>query len=183
MIPAGEGEMQLARRLGYRDVDPDAALGALSGRHAAATWTPSPPPFAALFYNSQRDHRRGRRRSRTRRCSPASTRIRRRPTRALAALGFRDPRSAREHLVLLRDGAPSSPATPRRKQLLLAVAPALLGEVTRAPDPDLALRHLAGFITAIGARSSFLVAAGGESRPRCACWCGSSARASSCRRS
>jgi glutamate-ammonia-ligase adenylyltransferase len=28
--------------------------------------------------------------------------------------------------------------------------------VARAPDPDLALRHLAGFIAAIGARSSFL---------------------------
>ena len=40
--------------------------------------------------------------------------------------------------------------------MLLAVAPALLGEVTRAPDPDLALRHLAGFMAAIGARSSFL---------------------------
>ena len=76
--------------------------------------------------------------------------------RALGALGFVDPRAARDHLVLLRDGAPTSRANPRRRQLLLAVAPALLGEVTRAPDPDLALRHLAGFIAAIGARSSFL---------------------------
>src|SRR5262249_7925648 len=75
---------------------------------------------------------------------------------ALAAFGFLDTRSARDHLVLLRDGAPSSRAHPRPKQLLLGVAPALPAEVARAPDPDLALRHLAGFMTAIGAGSSFL---------------------------
>ncbi len=153
VIPAGEGELQLARRLGYRAADPASLLAAFRAdrdRHMDAVAA----SFAALFYGAE-----------TTRAERADARYATllaglddvgRAEAELAALGFADPRSARDHLVLLRDGAPTSRAHPRRKQLLLAVAPALLGEVTRAPDPDLALRHLAGFIAAIGARSSFL---------------------------
>ena len=154
VIPGGEGEVQLARRLGYREPDPAAALASFRAertRHMDAVAA----SFAALFYGAE-----------TSRADGADARYATvlagldddaaKAEAELAALGFRDPRAARDHLLLLRDGAPTSRANPRRKQLLLTVAPALLAEVTRAPDPDLALRHLAGFITAIGARSSFL---------------------------
>ncbi|MCC6764465.1 MAG: bifunctional [glutamate--ammonia ligase]-adenylyl-L-tyrosine phosphorylase/[glutamate--ammonia-ligase] adenylyltransferase [Deltaproteobacteria bacterium] len=154
VIPAGQGELQLARRLGYRGDGADGVLAAFRAdrvRHMDAVAA----SFASLFYGAE-----------TTRAENADERYAAllagldddpaKTDAELAAVGFADPRSAREHLVLLRDGAPTSRANPRRKQLLLTVAPALLGEVTRAPDPDLALRHLAGFIAAIGARSSFL---------------------------
>jgi len=154
VIPVGEGEVQLARRLGYRDVDPAAALARFQAdRHRHMDEVAA--SFAALFYGSRVTMAE----AGDGRYASLLAGIDENPAKAeaeLATLGFLDPSSARDHLVLLRDGAPSSPATPRRRQLLLAVAPALLGEVTRAPDPDLALRHLAGFIAAIGARSSFL---------------------------
>lgn len=152
VIPSGEGEVRLARRLGYRDLDPAVALARFQvdlRRHMDAVAT----SFAALFYASEAE------RGDSDGHADLLAGLDEDPARAeaeLTALGFLDPRAAREHLVLLRDGAPSSRATPRRKQLLLAVAPTLLTEVARAPDPDLALRHLAGFMAAIGARSSFL---------------------------
>ncbi len=154
VIPSGGGEVRLARRLGYRDGDSDLALGRFRTdlrRHMDAVAT----SFAALFYgpeNERADRDDGRH-------AVLLAGLDDDPAKAeaeLAALGFLDPRAARDHLVLLRDGAPSSRATPRRKQLLTAVAPTLLAEVARAPDPDLALRHLASFMAAIGARSSFL---------------------------
>ncbi len=154
VIPAGEGEVQLARRLGYRDDDAGAALAAFRAdreRHMEAVAA----SFAALFYGAEAN----RTESDDGRYTALLAGLDGDPAKAeqeLAALGFADPRSGREHLLLLRDGAPTSRAHPRRKRLLLAVAPTLLGEVTRAPDPDLALRHLAGFVAAIGARSSFL---------------------------
>jgi glutamate-ammonia-ligase adenylyltransferase len=154
VIPAGEGEVQLARRLGYRDGDAATILARFRvdrERHMEAVAA----SFAALFYGAESDNAE----SGDGRYATLFAGLDDDPAKAeteLAALGFLDPRSARDHLVLLRDGAPTSRAHPRRKQLLLAVAPALLGEVTHAPDPDLALRHLAGFVAAIGARSSFL---------------------------
>ena len=154
VIPAGDGEIRLARRLGYRAPDPAVALAEFRDdrrRHMDAVAA----SFAALFYGSEA----GRAESDDGRAAALLAGLDDDPAgaeAALAALGFVDPRAARDHLVLLRDGAPTSRANPRRKLLLLAVAPALLGEVTRAPDPDLALRHLAGFMAAIGARSSFL---------------------------
>jgi glutamate-ammonia-ligase adenylyltransferase len=154
VIPSGEGEVQLARRLGYRDLDPAAALARFQAdrrRHMDAVAT----SFADLFYGSQATMAEADD-GRYARLLAGLDDDAEKAEAGLAALGFRDPRSARDDLVLLRDGPPSSRATPRRKQLLLAVVPALLGEVARAPDPDLALRHLAGFMGAIGARSSFL---------------------------
>ncbi len=153
VIPAGVGEVQLARRLGYREHDAAAALARFQAdlrRHMDAVAA----TFAASFYDSRAtiaEADDGRAAGLLAGLDDAVG-----AERELATLGFRDPATAREHLVLLRDGAPSARATPRRKQLLMAVAPALLGEVTRAPDPDLALRHLASFLMAIGARSSFL---------------------------
>lgn len=74
----------------------------------------------------------------------------------LAAMGFTDPRAAVEHLLHLRDGPPFAGASPRRKKALYALAPALLAAMRKASDPDQALLHMAEFISAIGARTSFL---------------------------
>jgi len=153
VIPAGEGEHHLARRLGYAGPTPAAALEAFRAdctRHREHVHA----AFTALLYARRQDG-----------AAEVDPRLaglldvvddEAVAGPALAAVGFRDLEGARAHLRLLRDGAPGSPPTPRRTKLLREVTPALLDAVVRAPDPDLALRHLAAFLTAIGARSSFL---------------------------
>ncbi|MBI2963693.1 MAG: bifunctional [glutamate--ammonia ligase]-adenylyl-L-tyrosine phosphorylase/[glutamate--ammonia-ligase] adenylyltransferase [Deltaproteobacteria bacterium] len=74
----------------------------------------------------------------------------------LAEMGFADPAAAVENLLRLRDGPRFSPASARRRRALYALAPALLDAVRRASDPDQALHHMAEFIAAVGARTSFL---------------------------
>jgi glutamate-ammonia-ligase adenylyltransferase len=74
----------------------------------------------------------------------------------LGRLGFADPETARANLVLLRDGPPHAPASPRRRKTLAQLAPALLGEIVESGAPDRALAHVATFITTVGARSSYL---------------------------
>jgi [glutamine synthetase] adenylyltransferase / [glutamine synthetase]-adenylyl-L-tyrosine phosphorylase len=74
----------------------------------------------------------------------------------LQKLGFRRLSESYEHLRLLHDGPPHSPASPKRRKLLYALAPLLFHEVARAPDPDRALASMATLIASIGARSSFL---------------------------
>ena len=76
--------------------------------------------------------------------------------RGLAALGFSHPRESAANLEVLARGSPHAPASARRGELLETLAPILLDEISRLPDPDLALRNLADFITAVGARTSFL---------------------------
>ncbi len=74
----------------------------------------------------------------------------------LEQLGFaRAPESA-HHLLLLARGPAHGLASPRRKELLESLGPKLLDEIGRQSNPDLALMHLAAFIAAIGARTSFL---------------------------
>lgn len=153
VIPTGIEELHLARRLGYGREDPTSALARFREdcrRHmdvvAAA--------FAALFYSSREAIGRA--------TDPRLTALLAdlddvpATLARLRDLGFRAAEEAVANLRLLRDGAPSSRSTPRRRQLLLEVAPALLGEIVQAPDPDLALRNMASFLAAIGARSSFL---------------------------
>jgi glutamate-ammonia-ligase adenylyltransferase len=153
VIPSGEGELQLARRLGYARRDPATALArfrADCGRYRDAVHA----SFTALLYSSREAI--GRETDARLAGLLAGLEDEARTSAELRALGFRDVAGSLAHLRLLRDGAPSSPATPRRKKLLLEVAPTLLQAITRAPDPDLALRNMAGFLAAIGARSSFL---------------------------
>ncbi len=76
--------------------------------------------------------------------------------RGLAALGFVHPREGTANLEVLARGSPHAPASARRGELLETLAPILLDEISTLPDPDLALRNLADFITAVGARTSFL---------------------------
>jgi glutamate-ammonia-ligase adenylyltransferase len=74
----------------------------------------------------------------------------------LQELGFRNLTESYQHLKLLHDGPPHSPASPKRRKLLYALAPLLFREVSHAPDPDRALAAMASLIGSIGARSSFL---------------------------
>jgi glutamine synthetase adenylyltransferase len=172
--------VQLARRLDYRDGDAATVVARFRAdcqRHMDAVAA----SFAALFYGAESDKAE----SDGGRSSTLLAGLDDDPAEAeaeLAALGFLDPRSARDHLMLLRDGAPTSRAHPRRKQLLLDVAPALLGEVTRAPD----LTWRSGTSLASSPRSAPVRAScrcSRRTRRSAACSCGSSARASSFRRS
>ncbi len=74
----------------------------------------------------------------------------------LGQLGFRELTQAYERLRLLHDGPPYAPASPRRRELLYALAPTLFHEICRSADPDRALVSMADLIALIGARSSFL---------------------------
>ncbi|HXN87325.1 MAG TPA: hypothetical protein VN867_14720, partial [Candidatus Binataceae bacterium] len=76
--------------------------------------------------------------------------------RGLSALGFQLPKESSRNLEMLTRGSPHAPASPRRAELLETLGPTLLDEISRLPDPDLALRNLADFISAVGARTSFL---------------------------
>src|SRR5206468_4878581 len=69
---------------------------------------------------------------------------------------FRDLEAAYRDLRLLRAGPPHAPASRRRREALAALAPALLLEISRSPAPERALRHLATFVSTIGARTSYL---------------------------
>ncbi|HLX37122.1 MAG TPA: bifunctional [glutamate--ammonia ligase]-adenylyl-L-tyrosine phosphorylase/[glutamate--ammonia-ligase] adenylyltransferase [Candidatus Binataceae bacterium] len=76
--------------------------------------------------------------------------------RGLAAMGFAHPKESSSSLEILTRGSPLTTSSPRRLELLETLGPLLLDEISRLPDPDLALRNLADFITAVGARTSFL---------------------------
>jgi glutamate-ammonia-ligase adenylyltransferase len=152
VIPSGDDELHLARRLGLAAVDPTATLARFRAecrRHMDTVFA----SFTAYFYTSRATIGRvadPRLTSVLAELEDAGTAAR------LRELGFLEIDAAVANLRLLRDGAPTARATPRRKKLLLEVAPALLGEIVHAPDPDLALRNMASFLAAIGARSSFL---------------------------
>jgi len=75
---------------------------------------------------------------------------------ALKSLGFAAPEESVAHLELLARGPSHTPMSLRRSELLVRLGPVLLDEIAGLPDPDLALRNLAAFISAVGARTSFL---------------------------
>jgi glutamate-ammonia-ligase adenylyltransferase len=74
----------------------------------------------------------------------------------LRQLGFAHPVESIPHLSLLAQGPKYAPNSLRRRELLDNLGPLLLDELSRQPDPDLALMNLAAFIAAVGARTSFL---------------------------
>jgi len=143
-------ERALARRLGLRDADPVAAFRALLARHTGAVHA----AFDALFHGAEEERRRG--------GDVGTAGILdalgddERTAARLAAIGFADPAAAVRELRLLRDGPPRAPASPRRRQALATLAPSLLAELARSAAPDRSLRHLATFITTVGARTSYL---------------------------
>lgn len=75
---------------------------------------------------------------------------------ALKELGFAHPAESANHLALLAEGAPHASPSPRRRELIERLSPALIDEIRTLANPDLALRNLASFIVAVGARTSFL---------------------------
>ncbi len=75
----------------------------------------------------------------------------------LSSFGFREPEQSYEHLLFLRDGPPTAPSSPRRRQVLFELLPSLLAAMRQSPYPDLAIQNMASFIAAVGARTSFLV--------------------------
>ena len=77
-------------------------------------------------------------------------------TRYLRELGFARADESARHLELLASGPSHAPTSPRRRELLERLGPMMIDEISRLPDPDLALMNLAELIAAIGARTSFL---------------------------
>jgi len=72
----------------------------------------------------------------------------------LANEGFRNPRKAYMNVVLLRDGSPGSPITPRSRQLFVSIMPSLVAGCAAAPDPDMAMNNLESFVTSFGSREA-----------------------------
>ncbi len=68
--------------------------------------------------------------------------------------GFHDPRQSYMNFLLLRDGSPSSPLTPRSRGLFIKIIPALLEGCAQSPDPDMALARLESFVAAFGSREA-----------------------------
>ncbi|MCM2265411.1 MAG: bifunctional [glutamate--ammonia ligase]-adenylyl-L-tyrosine phosphorylase/[glutamate--ammonia-ligase] adenylyltransferase [Desulfuromonadales bacterium] len=62
--------------------------------------------------------------------------------------GFRNPDAAYDSLLVLRDGGTSSHLTERARRLLDRIAPLMLQEVLRTPDPPMALNNLELFLAA-----------------------------------
>ncbi|MDT8395399.1 MAG: bifunctional [glutamate--ammonia ligase]-adenylyl-L-tyrosine phosphorylase/[glutamate--ammonia-ligase] adenylyltransferase [bacterium] len=73
----------------------------------------------------------------------------------LAAAGFKDPESAYDNLVLLRDGPPYGHFSDTCRNLLRQIAPVLLAHMGAVSDPDAVLVNLERFISRVGARASY----------------------------
>jgi glutamate-ammonia-ligase adenylyltransferase len=142
--------LALARRLGFRGTEAAEAFETTRARHAAAVQG----AFDGLFHGAEAERRRE--------AEPELALLveelehEERALWRLQKLGFRDLEAAYRDLRFLRDGPPHAPASARRRQVLGALAPALLREISRSSAPERALRHLATFIATIGARTSYL---------------------------
>jgi [glutamine synthetase] adenylyltransferase / [glutamine synthetase]-adenylyl-L-tyrosine phosphorylase len=151
LVPRDPDELlALARRLGFRGADVVDAFETARARHGAVVQD----AFGALFHGAEEERRRE--------AAPELALLveeldqEERAVWRLGQLGFRDIEAAYRDLRLLRDGPPHAPASARRRQALAALAPALLVEIARSAAPERALRHLATFISTIGARTSYL---------------------------
>ena len=142
--------LALARRVGFRGAEAAVEFEAARGRHGAVVRG----AFAALFHGAEEERRRE--------AEPELALLideldqRERAHARLGRLGFQDLEAAYRELRLLRDGPPHAPASARRRAALARLAPALLTEISRSAAPERALRHLATFISTIGARTSYL---------------------------
>ncbi len=151
VIPTDAEELRhLARRLGFLGADPVAAFWAEHARRTGVVEA----AFAALFHAAAAERQREERSDLTALMDELDQEEH--AFWHLGRLGFRDLEGAWRDLRLLRDGPPYAPASPRRRQAIAALAPALVGELARSADPDRALRHMASFIATIGARTSYL---------------------------
>jgi [glutamine synthetase] adenylyltransferase / [glutamine synthetase]-adenylyl-L-tyrosine phosphorylase len=74
----------------------------------------------------------------------------------LKAAGFPEPERAYRNLLMVRDGEPYSPPSPRRLKIMRLLGPALIEAVMHSPAPDRALFNLAEFGHRLGGRTGFL---------------------------
>jgi [glutamine synthetase] adenylyltransferase / [glutamine synthetase]-adenylyl-L-tyrosine phosphorylase len=151
LVPSDPDEvLALARRVGFRGIDAAASFEAARARETGVVRE----AFEALFHGAAEARRRE--------TAPELALLvdelddEERAVWRLAQLGFRDVEAAYADLRLLRDGPPHAPASARRRQALASLAPTLLAEIARSAAPDRALRHVATFISTIGARTSYL---------------------------
>ncbi|HEV7732084.1 MAG TPA: bifunctional [glutamate--ammonia ligase]-adenylyl-L-tyrosine phosphorylase/[glutamate--ammonia-ligase] adenylyltransferase [Candidatus Binatia bacterium] len=151
LIPEDPDELRaLARRLGFRGPHPRAEFWAAHTTHTTVVDT----AFTALFHGPEAERRRDERPELSRLLDELDQEER--AFWHLGQLGFRDIEAAYQNLLQLRDGPSYAPASPRRRQAIAALAPTLVGEITRSSAPDRALRHMATFIATVGARTSYL---------------------------
>jgi len=140
----------LARRLGYHGADAVARLWTDLDRHSERVRR----AFEKLFYEPAAETRRA--------VAPETAELLRNldarepSVQRLRELGFVASEASYDNMLLLRDGPAWARARPRRQKVLYELAPALLGTILRAADPDLALQNMATFVSSIGARTSFL---------------------------
>ncbi|MEE9542786.1 MAG: bifunctional [glutamate--ammonia ligase]-adenylyl-L-tyrosine phosphorylase/[glutamate--ammonia-ligase] adenylyltransferase [Thermodesulfobacteriota bacterium] len=73
---------------------------------------------------------------------------------SLLKIGFKDT-GALLALKTLKDGPPGIRLPERARAILEKIAPFLLTKTLETPDPDAALKHLEGFISAMGAHTTF----------------------------
>jgi len=152
-VPEGEGEIALARRLGYRRGG--------RGNERRPFWmaygritTSVRRSFDKLFYGAQKEISSGETshwREIWRDLDQEETIL-----PELERLGFTDPQRAYHHLLAVRDGAPYSPPSPRRLKVMRTLGPAMMAEILRPGAPERALFHLAEFSHRVGARTGFL---------------------------
>ena len=74
----------------------------------------------------------------------------------LKGLGLPEPERAYHNLLLVRDGDPYSPPSPRRLKVMRLLGPALLEALLTSSSPDRALFNLAEFSHRLGGRTGFL---------------------------
>jgi glutamate-ammonia-ligase adenylyltransferase len=74
----------------------------------------------------------------------------------LRALGFADAQRAYTNLLAVRDGEAYSPPSPKRRQVMRTLGPALIAEIAASSAPDQALANLSKFSQSIGGRTGFL---------------------------
>jgi len=153
-IPEGKDEEQaFARRLGYR------AKGKLSERelfwrdHRKYTQTVR-EIFDRLFYSAQKEiayegisdagaiwHDLDREEV---------------IVKELRSAGFTEPEKAYTNLLAVRDGEVFAPPSPKRRQVMRTLGPALITEIAKTGVPDQALLNLSKFCHSIGGRTGFL---------------------------
>ena len=74
----------------------------------------------------------------------------------LRELGFSDPEKAYANLLAVRDGEVYAPPSPKRRQVIRTLGPALITEIAKSGAPDQALLNLSKFSHQIGGRTGFL---------------------------
>ena len=73
----------------------------------------------------------------------------------LGKFGFENPRDAQRLLRHLANGSDGQQFSPSVRRTFFKLAPVLLNCLSKAPDPDMALRYFDAFAEKVGARSSY----------------------------